>query len=72
MYHWTRKSTKFARKCERRDKVENTSQKKRDYGAPKRLVEHRAARIGAVHLEDYLRQIQPDGANLSHGRLLQW
>lgn len=43
-----------------------------DLGAPKRLAEHdRAACIGAVHLKDHLREIQPDRASLCHGRLLQ-
>ena len=41
--------------------------------APKLLAQnHRTARVDPVHLENMLRQIQPDRRNLVHGWLLRW
>jgi DDE superfamily endonuclease len=41
--------------------------------APQLLAEdNRSRRIGAVGLKHVLRKVQSNGANLSHGRLLQW
>ena len=44
---------------------------RQDFGPPQRPA-HKdlALRVDAVDLEDVLRQIEADGANLCHGRLL--